>query len=126
MEEKKYTVSVEETQEGGEALILSDDTWKKVAKLLSEKKDSLYAISIDPVLMKGSSSAYDSEAFATSLQKYIEHLQDKNPDAPIRLVIERKSNIDDSFYSTVWDLLKNYADKIVVKSPSNNMILTCD
>ena len=126
MEEKNYTVSVEEIQDGSEVLFLSDDTWKKVAELLSEKKDSLYAISIDPVLMKGSADAYDSDAFAVILQRYIEHLQDKNPDVPFRLVIERKNNIADSFYSAVWDLLKKYADTIVVKSATNNMILTCD
>ena len=129
MEKNLYTVSVEEIEAGSEVMILTDNTWKKIAELLSEKKDSpdalVYAISIDPILMQDGTS-YDSEAFATSLQRYIEHIQSKNPDVPFRLVIERKNNIADSFYAAVWNLLTNYADTIVVKSNSNSMILVCD
>jgi hypothetical protein len=129
MEKNLYTVSIEEIQAGSEVLILTDHTWKKIAELLSEKKDSpdalLYFISIDPVLMKDGTS-YDSDAFATSLQRYIEHIQRKNPDISFRLVVERKNNITDSFYAAVWNLLTNYADTIVVKSNNNSMILVCD
>lgn len=123
-----YRVAIDEKVENLEVVSLRDETWKKVMELLSEKNSNqhalVYKISVEPSIVDGSEGGYDAEAFGTILQKYIEHLQAEKPDTPFRLVIERKDNVDDSFYAAVWNLLKSHADAIVTKS--NNMILTCE
>ncbi len=130
MEKNLDSASTAKKIENLEIFTLRDDTGNKVMELLSEKKDSartlLYSITIDPILIDGSADTYDTEAFGAILQKYIEHLQEKNPDSPFCLVVDRKANIADSFYITIWNLLKNYADTIVSKSGTNKMILTCE
>ena len=74
-------------------------------ELLSEKNSSqhalVYKISVGTSIIDGSEGVYDVEAFGTILQKYIEHLQTEKPDTPFRLVIEKKNNVDDSFYVAV-------------------------
>ncbi len=123
-----YRVAIDEKVENLEIVSLRDETWKKVMELLSEKNSSqhalVYNISVGTSIIDGSEGVYDIEAFGTILQKYIEHLQTEKPDTPFRLVIEKKNNVDDSFYVAVWNLLKSHADKIITKS--NNMILTCE
>ncbi len=126
-----YTWSVTISEENLTVFSIVDTTWKSVMDLISEASlfwdSKSYSIDLMPTLIQWSESQYNVENFATIIQQYIIYLQkNEQKDEPFRLTIERKSKVDDSFYEKVWVALKNYADKIIVKSSHKTMILNCD
>lgn len=128
---EKYTAVFESIDSGSAIFYLQDITWKRVIELLSElisqNINISYRLTLEPTLLSDTTDAYDVDTFATIIQEYIEHLQSQNPNVPFRLIIQRKYITNDEvFYTRAWELLGNYADRIVLKSSANTMILTCE
>ena len=126
-----YRWSVVEKDENLTVFSLVDSTGKLVMDLVSDSSPFLdrtsYTIDTNPVLLDWSLTEYDVDSFSAIIKEYIVYLQkNEHQDSPFRLIIQRKSKVDDSFYEKAWQGLKDYADKITIKSGNNMMILNCD
>ena len=123
--------AVMNSQENQTVFSLVDTTGKWIIDLISEANIltdiSSYKVDIIPILVEWSEEVYDTEVFATLLQEYIVYLQNnEQKEKSFILIISKNPKIDNGFYQTIANLMKEYADKITLNPINNTMILRCD